>query len=454
MTEVFSYLSVTSGIEAASLAWAPLGWRAVAFSEIAAFPSALLAHRYPKVPNHGDMTKFYDWPDHAIDLLVGGTPCQSFSVAGLRKGLADPRGNLMLTFGAVADRYRPRWVVWENVPGVLSSWSDETDQEGRPTGYERNDFDCFLDMLGNLGYGFAYRVLDAQFVRVDGFGRAVPQRRRRVFVVGCLGDWRSAAAVLLERQSLRGDPAPRRRKAEDVAGTIAGGARVRGGFSYDDIPQVAATLDASFARRQGCSGQDAKHRHSHLIAFGGNNTSGPIDVATALTACGSASGRMDFETETFLAQTGGGDVGGAIAFDCMASGMNGFAVGDVAGPLRVGTNGGGAGHQAVAIHGQGTNISVGGDVAGTLRCGSDRISSGAPAVQLGMRVRRLTPLECERLQGMPDGYTAIPWAGKVAEHCPDGHRYKALGNSMAVNVMRWLGTRISMVEQISARRFA
>jgi DNA (cytosine-5)-methyltransferase 1 len=200
------YGSVCSGIEAATQAWEPLGWTPAFFSEIEKFPSAVLAHHYGSnmpgephstngVPNYGDMTNFKEWPDHgqngqnAIDILVGGTPCQTFSVAGLRQGLNDPRGNLMLTFGAMAKKYQPKWIVWENVPGVLSS------NKGK-------DFGAFLQLLGECGYGFAYRVLDAQYTRVDGFGRAVPQRRRRVFVVGCLGDWRSAAAVLFEPESL------------------------------------------------------------------------------------------------------------------------------------------------------------------------------------------------------------------------------------------------------------
>jgi site-specific DNA-cytosine methylase len=177
------FLSVCSGIEAASVAWNPLGWKAVAFSEIEPFPCAVLAHHYPDVPNRGDMTKFQEWPDVAIDLLCGGTPCQSFSQGGLRKGLADPRGNLMLTYGAIAAKYRPRLLVWENVPGVLSS------NGGR-------DFGTFLGMLGQLGYGFAYRVLNARYI-------GVPQQRRRVFVVGHLGGWQRAAAVLFERESLR-----------------------------------------------------------------------------------------------------------------------------------------------------------------------------------------------------------------------------------------------------------
>ena len=161
------YLSVCSGIEAATVAWHPLGFDAFAYSEIEKFPCDLLKHHYPNTPNFGDMTKFKEWPDATINILVGGTPCQSFSVAGLRKGLDDPRGNLMLTYLAIANKYRPKWLVWENVPGVLSSNGGL-------------DFASLLRGLEELGYGFAYRVLDAQY-----FG--VPQRRRRVFVVGCLG---------------------------------------------------------------------------------------------------------------------------------------------------------------------------------------------------------------------------------------------------------------------------
>lgn len=176
-----NFLSVCSGIEAASVAWHPLGWRAHAVSEIDAFPNAVLAHHYPDTPNLGDMTRHKEWPHATVDLLVGGTPCQSFSVAGLRKGMDDPRGNLALVFLAIADRFAPEWILWENVPGVLSS------SEGR-------DFGAFLGGLGELGYGFAYRVLDAQF-----FGLA--QRRRRVFVVASARGWQRAAAVLFERAS-------------------------------------------------------------------------------------------------------------------------------------------------------------------------------------------------------------------------------------------------------------
>ncbi len=182
------YGSVCSGIEAASVAWHPLGWRASFLSEIEAFPRSVLAHHYPETPLHGDFTTISAGQYEPIDLLVGGTPCQSFSIAGLRGGMGDGRGNLALEYLKLADRLRPRWLVWENVPGVLST------NGGR-------DFGSILGGMVELGYGFAYRVLDAQF-----FG--VAQRRRRVFVVGYAGDWRRAAAVLFERESLGWNPSP------------------------------------------------------------------------------------------------------------------------------------------------------------------------------------------------------------------------------------------------------
>jgi DNA-cytosine methyltransferase len=210
------------------------------------------------------MTKFKEWPDATIDVLVGGTPCQSFSVAGLRKGLDDPRGNLMLTYLAIAAKYRPTWVLWENVPGVLSS------NGGR-------DFATFLRGLAECGYGYSYRVLDAQFTRTPTFPRAVPQRRRRVFVVGHLGSWQRAAAVLFERHSLSGHPAPSRKKGEEPSATIAARFEISrnnheecvaqtllardGGFDLDvETPvvcaDVAPTLDTSYATKLG---QDNQH---------------------------------------------------------------------------------------------------------------------------------------------------------------------------------------------------
>jgi len=233
--------SICSGIEAASVAWEPLGWTPAFYSEIEPFPNAVLAHRFPQVPNYGDFTLITDDPAHAahgdgIELLVGGTPCQSFSVAGLRGGYSDPRGRLALEFLRLARVLRPRWLVWENVDGVRSSGG------GR-------DFGAFLAGLGHIGYGWAYRVLDAQYVRVDGYPRAVPQRRRRVFVVGHLGGaWQRSASVLFEPEGVRGHLAPRRAQKEDPAALVAPCAEGDGpGLTrscYWDGGQVTQTLDA------------------------------------------------------------------------------------------------------------------------------------------------------------------------------------------------------------------
>lgn len=376
------YGSVCSGIEAATVAWHPLGWRPAFFSEIEKFPSAVLAHHYPSVPNLGDMTRFTEWPDAAINVLVGGTPCQSFSVAGLRRGLADPRGNLALTYLALADRYRPEWLIWENVPGVMSI------DGGRA-------FGSILGALAELGYGFAYRVLDAQFVRVDGFGRAVPQRRRRVFVVGNSRDWRRAAAVLFEPESLSGNTAPLRKPGQEVAGSLGAGSKRSGGC---------------LGRREAAA--------NHIIAFGGNCTSGPIEVATARSAHGGAHGRLDFETETFLVAgtlSANGKAAGSATQQDAENGM--LIVQDVA--------------DTITANWERSKGAIAGNSAGLLN----------PIIQR-LRVRRLMPRECERLQGLPDDYTAIMFRGKSAA---DGPRYKAIGNSMAVNVMRWLGQRIEMI---------
>ncbi|AGC43300.1 cytosine-specific methyltransferase [Myxococcus stipitatus DSM 14675] len=408
------YGSVCSGIEAATVAWHPLGWEPAWFAEIDAFPSRVLAHHYPQVPNHGDFTGI-GADAGPIDLLVGGTPCQAFSIAGLREGLDDERGNLALEYCRLAARLRPRWLVWENVPGVLSSWSgaqppSELQPGERWEGEEKSDFGCFVNALVELGYGIAYRVLDAQFC-------GVPQRRRRVFIVGYLGDWRRAAGVLFESESLRGNSPTRREAgaeaprgvAVSVGGHVAHTLRGEGFDASEDgtgrgndwraatgspIPfdttQITSRTNRAHPKAGDTGHPLAAQAHPpaivfHLtqdpissrrvapamsagngqgcstlgVAYGRNNTSGPIPTAGALTAKG-GTGRMDFETETFILQ-----------------------------------------HQA----------------------------------------RRLTPRECERLQGFPDDYTAIPGAA-------DGPRYKALGNSMAVPVMRWIGQRIQRIERI------
>lgn len=215
--------SVCSGIEAATVAWSPLGWTPAFYSEIDPRPSKVLAHHYPETPNLGDFTKI--GPKHApegVDLLAGGTPCQAFSVAGERRGLADPRGNLTLEFVRLARRLRPRWLFWENVPGVLSS------DGGRA-------FGAFLGALGESGYGFAYRVFDAQH-----FG--IPQRRRRVFVVGYLGDWRPPAAVLFEPGGGGRNPYESGTAGQEIAGSPARGARAAGPHAYgtDLCPTVTS----------------------------------------------------------------------------------------------------------------------------------------------------------------------------------------------------------------------
>jgi len=312
-----NYLSVCSGIEAATVAWHHMGWKPVGFSEIEKFPSQVLAHHYPQVTNFGDMTKYKEWQiNDPIGLLVGGTPCQSFSVAGLRKGLEDPRGNLAITYVGILDHFRPKWFIWENVPGVLSSGG------GR-------DFGSFLGALGELRYGWSYRVLDAQY-----FG--VAQRRRRVFVVGHFGNWKPTAEVLFESESLSRNTKSSRKKEQD-----------------DSYKLKVGTITKSWGKGLGHNGQDDMaviHPISFPAAMSGTQAAFSNNLSLALQA---------------------------------------------------------KNRTAIACR--------------------------------NMKARRLTPKECERLQGFPDDYTNIPNAA-------DTNRYKALGNSMAVPVMRWIGERINSHE--------
>ena len=452
----FRYASVCSGIEAASVAWKPLGWTPAFFSEIDKFPSAVLAHRFPDVPNLGDMTKFKEWPDAAIDVLVGGTPCQSFSVAGLRKGMADPRGNLALTYLAVAERFRPRWVVWENVPGVRSI------DDGHALG-------SFLGALGELGYGWAYRSLDAQYA-------GLAQRRERVFVVGYLGDWRRAAEVLFERESLSWNTpacvAARKDAAKRAAGTAGRGrlwqqiarafgagrqvereisgavsskwAKGTGGPAGDECYNlVAAPLTAKpYADNEA---QESKLIVAHALRGEGFDASedgtglGTPLVAAPLGAKKDGGWRGDLDNDTYV----------PVAFSCKDHGAD---AGDLSPTLRAmghaGSHANAGGQVAVAFHeNQRAEITMN-DTAGSLKVGGGKPGQGYPAVMQGMAVRRLMPVECERLQGFEDDWTQIPWRGKPAEQCPDGPRYKAIGNAMPVNVMRWLGQRIDLIDTI------
>ncbi len=638
MTKTITYLSVCSGIEAATVAWSVFGWEAAAFAEIESFPCSVLAYRYPNVRNLGDMTQINgaDFKGK-IDLLVGGTPCQSFSVAGLRKGLEDERGNLSLEFARIADESDPAFIVWENVPGVLSD--------------RGNAFGCLLAALAgedaplvppggrwtNAGYvlgpqrTIAFCVRDAQY-----FGLA--QRRKRVFLVACPRNGTDPRKILFEFDGMRRDFAPGREAGADLAGTLESGlGRSRGAGT-----SPAAITQALTGRLGGGGPDDNKAQGGfYVAAFGGNNTSGSIDVSPALNAHGSGSRRLDFESEAFVCGTlnaNGKAAGSAtqqdaecgllvagpltnvsgtrgwsvnaeqaasgylqvaqtlraegfdasedgtgrqnlvvvpplthkvygdnasregalipIAFDTtqITSSANGsnprpgdpchpiaaqghppaiafhgsqdpYVSGDVTHPL--GTNQGmeacvmvtpintqvGLRHNAL---GERTGLGIGevGDPAFTLQAGHHHAVSISCApmafTERGRKegrtletqpdlayaltnpgsggrthsrqildaqaaVRRLTPRECERLQGFPDDYTLIPYKRPFAElprpvldrsykrylrrmrrqakpalpldeliRCADGPRYKALGNSMAVPVMRWIGRRIDM----------
>ena len=386
--------SVCSGIEAASVAWHPLGWKAAWLSEIEPFPSAVLAHHYPDVPNLGDMTdlpgRIQSGEIEAPDVFCGGTPCQAFSVAGLRKSLDDARGNLSLTFCEIANAIdtvrtgagqQPAIIFWENVPGVLST--------------KDNAFGCFLAGLAgednpleptggkwtNAGYvlgpkrAVAWRVLDAQY-----FG--VAQRRRRVFVVASARDDFDPAAVLLEFDGLRRDSAPSREAREGVAGGIEIGPS--GGRLTDLNP----TLDTR--AKDGPIRNQLAGAVMQPIAF--HPTQDPISSADGTThglGCGSSGGQAS--------------VAVAIGLDQELNG-------------RV-------------------------ELAGTLQRKGEGGFEGS-VMTPAMAVRRLTPVECERLMGFPDNYSQIPWRKKPASECPDGPRYKALGNSWAIPCVAWIGKRI------------
>ena len=449
------YGSVCSGVEAATVAWHDLGFEPQWFSEVDAFPSAVLQHHYPNVPNHGDMTKFKEWNnDKTIDLLVGGTPCQSFSVAGLRQGLSDPRGNLMLTYLAMAEQLKPKWLVWENVPGVLSS------NGGR-------DFATFLTAMGKIGYGFAYRVLDAQY-----FG--VPQRRRRVFVVGCLGDWRSAASVLFEPESLSGHPAPSREKRQRVAPTVSTGAP----FSRTGNSRVEADALVTYALPGNWIGRKPENGGNQVEPF---VELSPCQTATDVHAVSYTSSSFGgYHEGVGTVRASGGDLGGGSETLAVTPKSGSHWDGDFPHPTLTqsakGSGGIGASNQEVfggrgaglvakclttrtgQAYDAGTETLVPTKATGETTLSdvtmSLTASYGAGGADLATKpmictsaVRRLTPRECERLQGFKDDYTQISWRGKEPEDCPNGHRYKAMGNSMAVPVMRWIGERIQMVEE-------
>lgn len=485
----FRYVSIFSGVEAASLAWEPLGWEPVAFSEIEPFPCAVLAERWPDVPNLGDITKI-DWKeeiDGAIDLVVGGSPCQSFSVAGKREGLKGASG-LMFEYIRCVQELRPRWFLWENVPGALTS------EDG-------GAFGQLLSEMDELGYCLAWRVLDAQF-----FG--VAQRRRRLFLVGHLGA-ESPAEVLFEPDCLSGNPQSSREKRKELA-RRAGRSAACAGFKYSAAPRAntlgyaeeqANTLTADWHAPavlplQGnmIGRADSADRQGMAMSQYGTEIAGCLTARGDSSPCADRGQNIVCMTGTqahchisneiagcLTAHMGKDDapvvVGGAISENA-ANEAFGFAqntrnevriVGDgtLSGALAarpgmkqttfVCTGSTYSINEQIATRdkklGRGTGLGVGadGDPAFTLLANHPHMVASEignkPAGVNPMIVRRLTPLECERLQGFPDEHTLIAWKGKPAEECPDGPRYKAIGNSMAVPVMRWIGRRIAAVDK-------
>lgn len=384
------YVSIFSGVEAATLAWEPLGWEPVCFAEFDKFPSAVLAERYPEVPNVGDVTKM-NWKKYRnkVDLVVGGSPCQSFSIAGKREGLQGESG-LMYEYIRAVREIRPAWFLWENVPGALSSEGGEA-------------FRQLLSEMDKLGYGLAWRVLDAQF-----FG--VAKRRRRVFLVGHLGAC-PPVEVLIEPEGMRGDYPSSREKREELA-SAAGRGPSCAGFKFH---QGAGAGNIGFEDEQSPTCTADWHN--------------PAVLTMHQNVCiqGSMIGLSD---ENGPQGSGIEDDGASFTLNCT----------DRHGVLAFAQNT----RDEVRIQEDGT-------ISGALSAQpgmkqTTYVCETGLMKTLGTNVRRLTPKECERLQGFPDDWTKIPYRGKPADECPDGPRYKAIGNSMAVPVMRWIGERIAMAD--------
>lgn len=437
------YLSLFSGVEAATLAWKPLGWQPVAFAEFDAFPSAVLAHHYPDVPNLGDVTQIEGSRYRGtVDLIVGGSPCQGFSVAGRQLGLNDERSALALAYVRLLEEVRPRWFVWENVPGVLSTNGGE-------------DFRAFIEKITEIGYGVSWRILDAQYVRVPGFERAIPQRRRRIFVVGYLGDWRRASEVLFESSSLPGDIESCGQTGESLATDTQRSVGIDVGESTvvnQTLDAVAPSILANCGDKCFMGNQEifsgkyfVYENHAQDSRVKECNDTLPALAAKAGTGGGNLplvlqeTYRISSDRSNVMRSpnplTGFKKTDLSPTIDTVdpspSKAQGGVAV--VQRPhmfkLRSGCEGGGKGYLGQD------------DMSFTLACNNDQYLMTPQA-----RVRKLTPTECERLMGFPDDYTKVPFRGKSADDCPDSHRYKACGNSMCVNVMRWIGLRIQEVD--------
>ena len=421
-----TYATVCSGVEAMSLAVRGMGWSPVFFSEIEPFPCALLAHHYPSVPNLGDMTKITarfdekknqteitNGTDEPIRLrgrlgcLAGGTPCQDVSVAGKRAGMAEgsgTRSSLAFHFARLCRELRPTWVLWENVPGVLSA------NGGR-------DFARFLDAIADCGYSLAWRVLDCQYVRVDGFDRAIPQRRRRVWVVGHIGDdWRTPAEVLFEPKDVRGDLPPCRKTRQEVAGTACDRA------DGHDRGVEARGFDMLAFGKYGTGGagstlkqrdyKDATDLVVHCIALDGDKLKPRKDSGAGGNGFGVNEDNVSY-TQSTVDRHG-------VCYELAGVDFYNLAVSDTS--------------QTIASVASTDKNKIGGVIDGR---------------NFRYVVRRITPLESERLMGFPDGYTQIPWRGKPAAECSDAPRYRACGNSWAVNCARWIVRRIDERDRLA-----
>lgn len=472
------YLSVCSGIEAATVAWESLGWTPVGFSEIEPFPSVLLDHYYEDVPNYGDLNEYKTWAIDrgSVDVIIGGTPCQAFSIAGLRKGLDDPRGNLALAFVGLVDKLQPEWIIWENVPGALSV------NKGR-------DFGTFLAALAEIGYSVSYRILDAQY-----FG--VPQRRRRIILVGHRGaDWRPSAAVLFESSSFSRDNTKSQRAKQNVATGAGGSVGISNSEGYGGIPCLTSSN-----LMKGVNNQTPLVYESHP---NDSRVTGPVDVCPTVAARWGTGGNNTPLVQSTIAlaentigrqpHNGGNGNGYTVdgpMYTLNATGVHGIAYTFNPSAVRLGNdihlsevtqtllasqakNGDNqplvlTAHAfepgSIARNAGPSGIS---ELCPTLRA---EMGDNQPAVlqQPTMTVRRLTPTECERLQGFPDNYTNISFYrrngyiyperygkyhhpdGKVSKlvNASDSARYKALGNSMAIPVITWVGRRIQMCSDI------
>ena len=414
LEDKLTYLGLCEGISTATVAWKDL-MKPVGFAEIDEFPSAVLKHHYPDVPNFGDITKYKEWKlETNPDLIIGGTPCQSFSVAGLRGGLSDSRGNLTLTFVNILNRFRPKWFIWENVPGVFSS------NKGR-------DFHSFTEGLQAIGYSIGWRVLDAQY-----FGLA--QRRNRGFVVGNnSNDLRGITEVLFEREGLLRDLAQSQQKGKDATKKV----RERS-TGYDqrkkEVSAFSAHMSEPMVHKDKSGTLQAKNPTAVVYeAHAQDARYREQDVSPTIQArhCNMTNTPLVYQSNQTDARVKDmGDTCQTVIARWGTGGNNQPLVQQKNDPKIFQQN------QRDEVR----YIGEDGNISGALS--SDSGAKQTNYVHENSVIRRLTPVECERLQGFPDNYTQIPWKGKVKEDCPDSHRYKALGNAMAVPVIQFLGKNI------------